>query len=875
MKNQNNTLSLLKLFLILSLTSWLSGCGDSQQDTKVAVQSHLERSSTYQDQGQYRAAILEARNIIKKDQANPVGYNRLAELYIKIGDFKGATDLLKSAPAQTAETHLTAAEAYLGQRKYRSADTALSEYKNLNGDTSTLTFKLASIKALAGKNEVEEAESQLLEVIQQTDNNKAKYLLTSLYFNLGKKEEAIKAITNFLKDKDVLPETLYIASQIAYLQNNLSNSEEHLTEALLKLPETDIPLPLRSKVLRQLSTVLTEQGRTTEALVYNKLLSNTSPEEAAARAKSNQAMQALQEGNIEKAEQLFTELNQEYPSNDMSALFLGLINYEQGDFNEADQLFSGRIDTELASPRLIKTSVLAKLRLNKNDEAFAVLEEALKIHPKNERLLSIYGMAQLQTTGKEKDGIVTLEKSLAINTQQPNLRLALAQHYLNNSQTKRAVTQLELAKKLAPNNINIIAAYAQGMLQTDNKKQADNAIQKMLDANPDDMDSQNLSARYAATNGNKALAKKRYESSLAQHPKNSEALLILANIEAGKKNTGKAIEYFQRYINENTQDPRGYKGVVAAYEVNNQPDKGIKALINAVNDNTKNPTAAAVTAEYFLRKNNMEKALEYIEVGSTSKTTTDYYNTVAVRAKFEQARLNAQQANWSGARKSLLEAISLSPNNQRLYNALIQVEINSNRLKEAEKLIAETKSQFSNSLMPIIAEAKLYVASGDKDKALKLLQNQWQSTPRGSLAIPLLELIDDQQRSDIIAQWLAAEPENPEATTIGALDAQNKGDISQAIALYEKSDSLSDNNVVVLNNLAWLYFEVKNDKAEATAKRAYDLASESSAVLDTYGWILFHNGKIDQARALLEKAASLAPDSKDIQQHLDTVKRNQ
>jgi predicted Zn-dependent protease len=71
-----------------------------------------------------------------------------------------------------------------------------------------------------------------------------------------------------------------------------------------------------------------------------------------------------------------------------------------------------------------------------------------------------------------------------------------------------------------------------------------------------------------------------------------------------------------------------------------------------------------------------------------------------------------------------------------------------------------------------------------------------------------------------------------------------------------------------LNNLAFLYSQQNDPQAMELAKRAYDKAPESAAILDTYGYILIKQGQPKEGLPILEKAATLAPKANDIQFHL-------
>ena len=84
---------------------------------------------------------------------------------------------------------------------------------------------------------------------------------------------------------------------------------------------------------------------------------------------------------------------------------------------------------------------------------------------------------------------------------------------------------------------------------------------------------------------------------------------------------------------------------------------------------------------------------------------------------------------------------------------------------------------------------------------------------------------------------------------------------------------MAPNNVVALNNLAWIYHENGDDRAIELARRAYELSRDNGAVADTYGWILFKAGETKKSLPILEKALELKPDSQEIAMHLAEVYR--
>jgi len=74
-------------------------------------------------------------------------------------------------------------------------------------------------------------------------------------------------------------------------------------------------------------------------------------------------------------------------------------------------------------------------------------------------------------------------------------------------------------------------------------------------------------------------------------------------------------------------------------------------------------------------------------------------------------------------------------------------------------------------------------------------------------------------------------------------------------------------SLIALNNLAWIYQQMQDKRAVATAEQAHKLAPENPLVLDTLGWILVQQGDAKRGTGLLQKAHSLQPDEGSIHYH--------
>ena len=90
-----------------------------------------------------------------------------------------------------------------------------------------------------------------------------------------------------------------------------------------------------------------------------------------------------------------------------------------------------------------------------------------------------------------------------------------------------------------------------------------------------------------------------------------------------------------------------------------------------------------------------------------------------------------------------------------------------------------------------------------------------------------------------------------------------KGEYLSALKMYEEALTRSPDHVAAMNNIALLIADHGYDMGRAAelASRLYTRYPKEPAVADTMGWVLFKQGKLDQALPLLQFAAASVPDN--------------
>src|SRR5690606_528183 len=99
----------------------------------------------------------------------------------------------------------------------------------------------------------------------------------------------------------------------------------------------------------------------------------------------------------------------------------------------------------------------------------------------------------------------------------------------------------------------------------------------------------------------------------------------------------------------------------------------------------------------------------------------------------------------------------------------------------------------------------------------------------------LLTLGRTAEAKELFERWRKEHPKDGTFLNLVGQHRQVRNDAAGAISAYRAALELDPDNVLVLNNLAWLLNEQKKAEARTLAERAYDLAPLNADVVDTYG----------------------------------------
>jgi tetratricopeptide (TPR) repeat protein len=95
----------------------------------------------------------------------------------------------------------------------------------------------------------------------------------------------------------------------------------------------------------------------------------------------------------------------------------------------------------------------------------------------------------------------------------------------------------------------------------------------------------------------------------------------------------------------------------------------------------------------------------------------------------------------------------------------------------------------------------------------------------------------------------------------------------KAVELYEKALEVDENNTTAMNGLGFILADTDRDTQRGLrlCRKAVDRKPQNAAYMDSLGWAYYKNGEILEARTWLRRALDLAPQQKEIRNHMRIV----
>ncbi len=862
--------------------------------TAASVDEYLVEAREFVDKGEIKAAVIQLKNALQEDPTSVQARVMLGSLYLRGGDGPAAAKEFGRARDLGAPEKLWLpgyARALMLQGQF---DAVLKEV-NAEGDLDDK--QRAELIALRGNanlatGQIEEAQGEYDKaLLLDRGNPMARLGKAQILLSQSQEEQALEQL-----NKVLLEHPAHVESRLA--RGDLMRRLRRLDDALVDYKRAIDESPRNARAYIGQALVHVAQRDVDNAKKDLEVLQTIAADLPAVNYL--QALVSFQESDFDRASDELQALLRVTPSSLQAQLMYGVVSYARNEFTIADEYLSRVLASNPKNPQIAKLVGAARIKLRDPQRAVKALAPVVGEATRDAQLLALLGTAYLQT-GENSKGAALIERAVELDPEQAMLRTQLAVGKIASGDTAAAIDQLESAVALGQ---DVVQADVLLVLSYLNKKEFDKAIAASEGLEERMSDSPipfNLTGLAYLAQSNFTEAKQRFERALEKDPKFLVAHMNLARLALLSNDPGAAKQAYEDVLAKDAKHIGAMMGLAALAQSANDAEQA-EAWLRRAND--ANPQALqpkVVLAELYLRRNEGLKATnllsglpaEQAELpavlrlrGMAQLQSGDYSSAIhtlrtlteqqpkSMEAWFQLARAQAASNDLAAARESFGKATELDPGYKVpvVWVGLGELELRDRRYDAALELAQTLKEKFPQRVFGYDLEAAAYRGQRNTERATEALEAaiaiEGDTRRVNLLASAYVATGDNDKAVEVLQDWLDKHPTDGATWANLGVFQQQVGDTTGALLAYENAIKHGQSNSVILNNMAWLYLQKRDKRAEEYATRAYQMASDSPEIIDTYGWVLFQTGKRSDGLAALQQALVIAPNNAEIALHV-------
>jgi cellulose synthase operon protein C len=583
-----------------------------------------------------------------------------------------------------------------------------------------------------------------------------------------------------------------------------------------------------------------------------------------------------------------------------SLLLAGEIEFRAKQFNQAEaylrRALKGAPDSTYARRLLAATY----LRMGSPAHALEVLQPVLSRSTRDPQLMAVAGEAYL-AVGDFPKAAQYFAQTTALEPKNAAARTRLGQVRFAEGDSEGAIRDLEAASAMDPNVSPADLALVANMLRQKQFDQALAAVGRLEQKQPSSPLVYNLKGLVYLAKHDNGTARANFERALQIQPDFLPAVNNLAQLDRLDKKPDAARKRYEALLEKDPKNEQVLLGLASLVQSLGGDSNEIESLLKrAVTANPQSINARAALVGFYARKGDGKQALLAAQeanaalpndprtlelLGQVQQLTGDATLAVGTFSKLVAAQPGAAEPllrlaaalvalkDYDKAIEKLREALTINPDLYEANREIVAIDIMSGRPEQALKEIKAIQR-----LQP--GDRRAYVLEGDfwggqrkwQEAEAALRAAQRHAPDDGVVEVKLHTNMTNggkEAAANAAAdKWLQDHPKDVIVRAYLAERALKKQDYKTAARHYQALVGQEPDNVVFLNNLAWVAGELGDPKALSYAEKASALAPASPDALDTLGVLLVKKGEVTQGLEKLQQAAQLRPNQAEIRLHL-------
>ncbi|MEN8197889.1 MAG: tetratricopeptide repeat protein, partial [Pseudomonadota bacterium] len=269
----------------------------------------------------------------------------------------------------------------------------------------------------------------------------------------------------------------------------------------------------------------------------------------------------------------------------------------------------------------------------------------------------------------------------------------------------------------------------------------------------------------------------------------------------------------------------------------------------------------------------------HAELGEFDQAVNAFARLVRARPDNVSARRQLGRSEWQAgrieaARNSYAMALGIPEGSKSNVLAdLVRMESEQGEFERALGYALELQKSYPNISVGNESLGDLYRGASRARDSIPYYQAalEQESTTQGWFGLyqAYVDLDEYENALGVVREWLAATDQDPQVRSVLANTYLTFGDYEDAAREFESIADDYQSDPAFLNNLAYAYHRIGDNRAASVAERAYTALPESAQTSDTLGWILVDTGQdVRRGLLLLQNAADTEPNDPEILYHL-------